>query len=139
MGMKGFYFSMDALMAAMVLIAATAVLIGYRDQVDQKDPYQLSMLHTASLQETQDWNNSKNSNLTVLAHIYRNRNDCSDYFDNVSEKYALYFVNSTTREKICGNLEVSQKDLSSSQTLIPDVKVNSSFQGPKKAVMVMKN
>jgi hypothetical protein len=128
---------MDALLAAMVLMAATAMLIGFESAPDKKEPFQLSMIHAAAVQPVEDWNNSIESNLTVLGYIYRNPEECSDYFGEVSE-YAVYFVNNSERSKACGSLEVNKEDLSSSQTIVPDVK-NSSFKGPRKAVMVMKN
>jgi hypothetical protein len=147
--MKGFYFSMDALIASMILLATTAMIMDYRPSSnDYEQPSDLANLHAASMQEVADWNNSRNSQKTVLGQIYtlyyeespsEAENLCSNYF-NLSQTYALYVSNSTDRQKICGSYTPSTSDeLASSQAIIPDTPVNSEFRGPYTATMVMKN
>jgi hypothetical protein len=147
--MKGFYFSLDALTASMVLLATVAMIMSYAPpKEEQKKPMQLDNLHTASMQQISDWNRSMESDRSALEYIYRLYYEdspsaaedlCGKYF-NLSKPYAVYVSNSTYRQKMCGGDLVSQSDsLAVSETVMPDIQVNSDFRGPYKAVMVMKN
>lgn len=148
-GMKGFYFSLDALTASMVLLAVVGMLASYSPRPEEpQKPFELDYLHTASMQNTSDWNVSKDSDRTVLSEIYYQYysgnqgeadNICNQYF-NFSKSYGLYFSNTTERDKICGNLNPSREsNLETEQTTVPDIKINDSFIGPKTAVMVVNN
>jgi len=145
--LKGFYFSLDALTASMVLIAAVGMLATYTPQTaEPKKPFQLDYLETAAMQNLTYWNMSKEYRNTVLTNIYtqyysgntsKAQNVCSSYF-NFSRNYALYFSNSTQRDKVCGSLENSkEQELAANQVLVPDEKINGSFQNPKIATMVI--
>lgn len=146
--MKGFYFSLDALTASMILMATVAMVSGYNQEAPAvQKPFQLDNVHTASIQETSKWNNTINSESSVLGHIYtqyfQNPSEaekiCNEYF-NQTQNYALYMVNSTSQQKICGDYSISQEsNLAVKQTLFPDLPVSSEFRGPYKAVMVMPN
>lgn len=146
--LKGFYFSMDALIAASVLLAMMGFLITYQDRPEQRwsDP-QLDQIHTASVQTVSEWNDTKNSSSSVLERIYRqyyegNKSEaetlCRNYFVTDSE-YAIFMADSESREKICGDKVLDGSDLISERTIAPDLKVNQTFIGPKTAVMVMKD
>jgi len=148
-GMKGFYFSLDALTASMVLLAVTGMLAAYSPSpADPQKPIELDYIHTASIQDISDWNSSKEPDRTVLSEIYYqyysgNQSEaedlCRGYF-NFSSKYGLYFSNSTERHKICGGLTPGQNsNLEAEQTPVSDTKINGSFIGPKTAVMVVNN
>ncbi|QGA81003.1 hypothetical protein [Candidatus Nanohalobium constans] len=146
---KGFYFSMDALTASMILLAAVGMIMAHNPRNDQNsDSPDLDLLHTASIQETSQWNSSINSSKTVLSHIYRQHyagnstkadEICNNYF-NRSKRFALYMSNTTQRDKICGGLKPSEEDkLIADQIITPDIKINNTFVGPRKAVMVVSN
>jgi len=79
--MKGFYFSLDAMTASMVLLATVAMISTY-DQEPSVDrhPVQLDNIHAASMQDVSDWNNSINSDNSVLGHIY------TQYFETSPSK-----------------------------------------------------
>ena len=146
--MKGFYFSLDALTASMILMATVAMISSYdQGAAANKEPVQLDNLHSASIQRASNWNKSTNSTNSVLGHIYtryfenpsKAQETCENYF-NQTDSYALYLVNSTSQQKICGDYSVTpESNLAVEQTLAPDVPVNSEFKGPYKAVMVMPN
>jgi hypothetical protein len=146
--MKGFYFSLDALTASMVLMATVAMISSYdQGPSTNNQPVQLDNLHAASMQQSSDWNNSIDSGNSVLGRIYtqyfeqpaKAKQTCQNYF-NQSQDYALYLVNSTSQEKICGDYTVSQQSNTAvEQSLAPDLPVNSDFRGPYKVVMVMPN
>ena len=148
-GMKGFYFSLDAITASMVLIALIGMLTVFTPETQSaKEPYQLDYLETASIQDAGDWNNSLPENETVLEHIQRHQvlgnasrveEVCDSYFD-FSGGYALFFSDEDDRQKICGDLTVSPaQNLAVNRVLMPDTEINGTFKGPKTAVLVMKN
>ena len=146
--LKGLYFSLDALLASMILIACATFVIGYIPSTPEHgNPVELDKLHAASIQKVSEWNSSIDSGRTVLGHIYNQHYEspskvediCDDYF-NFSRPYALYFSNSTAREKACGGYTPGESDsVAVEETLTPDVPVNSAFIGPSNAVMVIDN
>lgn len=149
MGLKGFYFSLDALTASMILIAVVGMLTLYQPNPQQKhQPYQLDFLETASIQKTSSWNESIQTKETVLTHLYKKyyggqkqlaEERCLKYFEN-DKKYNIYFANTSARHKICGNLNIKQsQNLVSQKTQIPHVKINNTYQDQKAAIMVVKD
>lgn len=147
--MKGFYFSMDALTASMILLAAVGMLMAHSPQNNTKSgSYKLDLLNTASMQQVNDWNQSFNSNKTAISYIYSQHyvgnnskadEACNIYF-NQTGRFALYMSNTTHRDKICGGLEPDEEQsLIAKQVLTPDVKINNTFAGPKTAVLVVSN
>lgn len=144
--LKGLYFSLDSLLASLVLIASASLVLGYTSPPQtEKKPLQLDKIHTASIQKVSDWNSSIDSGRTVMGYIYVQHHEnpsevagtCGDYF-NYSRPYALYFSNSTHREKVCGSYNPGESDsVTLEESLTPDVPVNSTFEGPSKAVMVI--
>lgn len=147
--MKGFYFSLDALTASMVLLATVGMISSYSPQPDTGNkPTQLDQLHTAVEQKVSEWNSSLKSDNTVLGYIYSKyyeesassaRQTCQNYF-KTTRSYALFIVNETERIRVCGNLDISKEsEIAVRETFVPDIPVNSKLRGPYKAVMVMKN
>lgn len=145
--LKGFYFSLDAMTASMILLATATMLLGFTQEVKPGEkPVELDKLHTASMQNINNWNESYNSRKTVLGYIYQQHLSgsnpetvCDNYF-NISKNYALYFSNSTDRVKVCGDYSPTNSDqLAVEETITPDLRVNSSFKGSYNAVMVVQD
>ena len=145
-GMKGIYFSLDALLASIVLIASASFLISYDRTVSSQGDYNSDLLYTSSIQPVSSWNSSIKSNKTVLGYIYDkyysgeteiSGSICENYFD-IEKKMALYFVGDST-EKICGTYKPSEKSALTSETVVSDKYVHNSLIGPKKAVLVISN
>lgn len=145
--MKGFYFSLDALLAASILMGVMLMLINYQERPNRDRPeVDLDQLHTSLLQDVSDWNKSMNSSRTVIGQIYYSyysgnlseaEKICSGYF-RTDKKFALYFGNSTETNKACGNYSVSgPQNTVSEHVIVPDIPVNESFIGPQRAVLVM--
>ena len=143
-GLKGFYFSLDALTASTVMIAIAGLLFAYNPSL-ATEPQKIDSLHISAKQDYDDWNQSSQKQGKVLTEIYRRYYSgdhssasklCQNYFKQKS--FTLYFENNTHRDKICGNLTTQKKQsLITSQTPIADVKINKSFIGPKTAVMAV--
>lgn len=133
--------------ASMILLATATMLLGYTQDVKSSGkPVELDKLHTASMQNINDWNNSYDSQKTVLGYIYdqhhsgSNPEDICDNYFNTSQNYALYFSNSTDRVKICGDYSPTNSDqLAVEEAITPDLNINSSFKGPYNAVMVVQD
>jgi hypothetical protein len=147
--LKGFYFSMDAMMASMILLALASMLLSYSSTAeDSEKPLELEKLETAAIQQVNEWNKSKNSTKKVLSYIFakhykkpsKTGKICDKYFE-ISGPYALYASNSTKRTKICGSMtDPSQyENLKAEQTLIPDQPIDSQFKGSHTATLVVKN
>jgi hypothetical protein len=146
--LKGLYFSLDALLASMILMACATFVIGYIPSTpENRKPVGLDKLHASSMQKVSDWNASKDSDNTVLGYIHTKHHEnpseagkvCSNYF-NFSKSYALYLSNSTDREKVCGSYNPGESDvLAVEQTITPDIPLNSGFKGPSKSILVIKN
>lgn len=147
MEMKGFYFSLDALTASMILLATVGMLSTYTPQPEEKqEPFELGYLHAAASQNITNWDKTAQTQEKVLTHIYRQyhlgntaktNEICQNYF-KFSKKYALYFSNNTHRKKACGQLSLDfSQNLATEQVIVPDVKINNRFIGPKTATMVI--
>lgn len=147
--MKGFYFSLDALLAISILLAIVSMLIAYPQKtIDKSNTPELDYIHTSTMQPVDKWNNSYNNSEPVIEYIYslyysgnlsKAETVCNNYFA-VNEKYAVFFVDKNSRDKVCGTYNVGNNDnIKSSETIVPDISVNKSFYGPKKAVMVIQN
>ena len=147
--MKGFYFSLDALLAVSILLAIVSMLIAYPQQTLEKpNKPELDYIHASTMQPVNKWNESYNTSKTVIEHVYslyysgnssEARNICRSYFE-VNEKYALFFVDQDSRNKICGTYKLGNNDdLKTSEVVLPDIPINKSLIGPKKAVMVIQN
>jgi len=140
--LKGFYFSMDALMASMVLIAVTGFLISYNPDVEKEEPQKLSKLHSGSVQDVSEWNSSIKTDRSVIEQIayYQlsgspNQSErlCESYFSQ-EESYGVYLVGDG-RNLICGDIEVTNSSLAVSEVQVP--RVYSSGRNSLKAQMVM--
>lgn len=146
--LKGIYFSLDALIAASVLLALTGFLISYSERAAGREiPPELEQLHVSSIQEISEWNQSIESRRTVLGYIYQeyyegkedeSRSICRKYFE-LDSRYGLYFVNSSENQRVCGDYTVGNQSISTTQTLAPNIIVNGTFVGPKTAIMVVPN
>lgn len=145
--LKGFYFSLDALLAASVIMGMMLMLIGYQQKQNmQSQELALDQLDTALIQEVSEWNKSKNSSKTVLGYIYYQHfsgnhteaeKTCTSYFQ-IEKKYAFYIGDATSITKICGQYQVmAPVDTASRHVIAPDLMINNTFIGPKKAVLVM--
>lgn len=148
MEIKGFYFSLDALTATTILIAVTGMLISVNTTKDYSENTQeVDGLYVSAQHPYKEWNKSNKNQKKVLTEIYYryysgNKSDaqklCNKYFK--TEKYNLYFENRTKRVKACGNINLKQnQNLISTQVPVTNIKINKSFIGPQKAIMVAKN
>ena len=147
--LKGFYFSLDALLAASIILGIMVMMIGYNEKSRaERENVNLDQLHTSALQEVGEWNESIDSSRTILGYIYQKQysgeasiasETCEDYF-RMDENYALYFSNSTEATKICGGLEADEaNNIESEHIIAPDIQVNETFTGPRRAVLVVPN
>lgn len=147
--MKGFYFSLDALTASMVLMALIAMLATFTPETNtEKKPYQLDYIQTASVQSAEAWNSSLPGNETVLQYIHEQHltgnssevtETCNSYF-SFSPGYALFFSDQEEMEKVCGGISVSdEQNLAINRVLLPDRKINGAFHGPVTATLVIKD
>ena len=141
--MKGFYFSLDALTASTVLLAAAMMVVLYQPAPHSPEkPEELGLLHSASMQDAQDWNSSLREG-TALENIYteyfRDKSKAESICDNYFQgRYALFLVNKTDRLKACGGLNINKvENIRTESTIIADKPVNQKSKGPYKAVMVM--
>jgi hypothetical protein len=147
---KGFYFSLDAMMASTILLAAVGMIASYTPQdSESSQPVELNYLETSSMQKISEWNKSmEKKNQTVIEYIYRNRirgdngeadKICKNYF-NITKNYTIFYYNKTTNSNLCGGLKTQLTDqLKSEKIALPDIKENSSYQGAKMASMVIKD
>lgn len=147
--MKGFFFSLDSLLAASVMLASFLMVLSQPvDNRQQLRDYRLDRVHTANMQLVQDWNNTYNTSDTVtesvMINLYngsrpRAEDICSQYF-NLSDRYGVFTSNSTESTKICGDINVrSQDTLISETSLTPMFKVNGSLLGPRRITMVIRD
>ncbi|MFB6158177.1 MAG: hypothetical protein ABEJ95_00785 [Candidatus Nanohalobium sp.] len=145
--LKGFYFSLDAILATSVLMGVIMLLTGYTsgEPAEKRIP-DLDQIHNSAVQKVSNWNSSIDSSKTVLGHIYyqyysgnisRAEQTCLSYF-RIEKPYALYMINSTHRQKICGSIQ-KDAELATESVITPDIPVNQNFQGPKKAVLVVED
>lgn len=145
--MKGFYFSLDSLLASSVMLAAFLMMLSQPVNNPQElENYKLDRVHLANIQEAQNWNSTYNSSDTVSSLLIFNyfngsqqqaESICRNYF-GINERYGVFVSNQTYRSKICGNIKVEKVDTLVSQTTItPEVKVNSTFIHPKHLTMVI--
>lgn len=147
--MKGFYFSLDALLASSVLLALVMTLMAYpvADTSDQEN-IDLDLIDVAALQPVKHWNSTFNSSTSVIGFIaeeYYAGNTgqaeiiCKNYFD-VDNEYALYIGNSTKQYKVCGNYSLSENDnLETKGVVTPVIKSGNDLIKPKKALMVVQD
>lgn len=145
--MKGFYFSLDAVLASSILLAMVTMLVTYpASQAPQNQDHRLDLIHTAALQPVEKWNSSFNTSDTVLEYIKRKYYGgdystavefCRDYFV-VEEEYAVYLVNNSHETKICGSYNLSARDnIISRQSITPAIYVNNTVIPPNSALMVI--
>lgn len=146
--MKGFYFSLDALLASSVILAAFIMVMSQPvDSSPQLESYKLDRVHLASMQSIAQWNSTYGSERKVSSAIVKNyyggnrskaRQICANYF-NPGEKYAVYISNKTS-SKVCGSYNVKPEDSLIAETgFIPDTKINGSFTGSLRLTMVIKD
>lgn len=110
--------------------------------------YKLDLIETSVQQPVNTWNTSINSKKTVLEFIKaeyysgnneKAKNTCQNYFE-VQKEHAIYLVNSSHQNKICGNYNISPDDtLNSKQVITPAIQTNNTIIKPKSALMVIKN
>lgn len=147
--MKGFYFSLDSLLASSIMLAVIGLLISYpAENADSNKPYQLDKIENSLMQPIEQWNSSYNSSDTVLGYVKSKffngsrqeaENICEMYF-KVDDEYAVYLTNSSFNQKICGDYSIASEDeLDTKQVLSPSVISNNTIIEPKSAVMVIKN
>ena len=107
--LKGFYFSLDALTASMVLITLVGVIATYNttQKTHQKEPIQLDHIETPATQQASNFNKSIKSNKKMLTYIYKQKAGgntskaekmCQNYF-NFSKKYSIYYYDADERKK----------------------------------------
>lgn len=159
--MKGYIFSLDALIASSLVISVAGFLITQSgaeiDSINyESTKYQENILEISSKQSYQDYNQSTSikwdesiisQEKTVLEEVYHQHYSgnssipqkiCDNYFN--FDNYSLYFVNKTSRSKVCGFLSINQSQtLVVSETFVSDVRVNGTFLGSKKAILVNDN
>lgn len=145
--LKGIYFSVDALLASMILLATVSFVIAYNQPALSANEYKTDMLYTSAVQPVDDWNSSIESQKSVLGYIYslyysgnseESSNVCNSYFE-FDEKSALYFKDGDSIDKACGDYRPGEKDAFVSETVVPDLSVNQTFIGPTTAVLVIKD
>lgn len=147
--MKGFYFSLDSLLAASIILAVMMMLINYDEpRALQEEKVGLDLLQTSSIQEVSNWNNSYPSSQAVMDYIYRRHYQgdnseagavCRQYFETESPS-SLFMGDDAGYQKICGGYEIEDsQDTVSSSLVLPSIEVNGSLIGPKEAVLVIEN
>jgi len=147
--MKGFFFSLDSLVASSVMLAVFALLLSQPADVNTKpDSYKLDRVYTSSMQEMNSWNQTYNTSLKVSSYItdrvlegdaQKAIEVCRRYF-NVTEEYGVFISNESRQMKICGNVNVaSAENLLSETAFASSVKANDSLWGPNQLTMVIKD
>jgi hypothetical protein len=147
--LKGFFFSLDSLIASSIMLAAVAFALSQPVENRQNlDDYRLDKVHLANIQSTSDWNSTYNTSdsvsKTVMVNFYngsRSRAEkiCSQYF-SVEDKYGVFTSNSTSNSKICGNINVQTEDsLVSGTSVSPMFYVNGTVLGPREMTMVIRD
>ncbi|EGQ44030.1 MAG: hypothetical protein J07AB43_03700 [Candidatus Nanosalina sp. J07AB43] len=147
--MKGFFFSLDSLLAASIMLASFLMVLSQPvENRQQLRDYRLDRVHTANMQPVQDWNSTYNTSNTVteslMINLYngsrsRAEDICSQYF-NLNERYGIFTSNSTENTQICGKINIRPQDnLISETSITPIFKVNESMLGPRKITMVIRD
>lgn len=144
--MKGIYFSLDALLASLILLALTTLIISYDQPANSKDSYEAGMLYASSVQPVNRWNNSIQSQRTVLGYIHHSyyigqteesEAICRSYF-SIPNNMTLYFIGNST-DKICGPYKPTSEPVSTAETITGGQYINDTLIGPRKAVLVIPN
>jgi len=147
--MKGFYFSLDAILASSVMLSAFMMVSSQPTSMQERtDDYRLDLLYSSNLQGMEEWNESFNTNKNVLPYLAKQyyegnsskaKSVCESYF-SIEPSYAIYIENKKQVKKLCGDINSSEiTDVDSETISIPDFQTNNTFKGYSRATMVIGN
>lgn len=147
--MKGFYFSLDSLLAASIMIGMMTFLLNFSSpEPSQSNVPELDLIDTSTVQVISNWNSSYPSSDTVIDYINEKyhrgevseaREVCNQYFD-IEPKNSVFIGNSSGYQKICGDLSLDElENTASNSIIIPSVKVDGGLTSPKQAVLVIED